>query len=30
VADPDDEFVRGLERILGGIGVLVENAKPRR
>jgi AcrR family transcriptional regulator len=28
--DPDDEFVFGLERILDGIGVLVENPKPRR
>jgi AcrR family transcriptional regulator len=28
--DPDDEFVWGLERILDGIGVLVEMPKPRR
>jgi AcrR family transcriptional regulator len=28
--DPDDEFAFGLERILDGIGVLVEKPRPRR
>jgi AcrR family transcriptional regulator len=28
--DPDDEFAFGLERILDGVGVLVEDPKPRR